>query len=122
MEEEGSEAEREREREQGVRTEEQGRFLTKRRVGDVRKDPLGLETGGCGERETDIDAMLGQLSSASIYICILPVLQNANCVFLVWVRIYCTHACTRGGYGVRYRRWMRPLAYTQTCKYEYITA
>jgi hypothetical protein len=108
-----------------VRTEEQGRFLTKRRVGDVRKDPLGLETGGCGERETDIDAMLGLLSSASIYICILPVLQNANCVSVSWsgVRIYCTHACTRGEQSsVRYRRWMRPLAYTQTCKYEYITA
>jgi len=41
-------------------------------VGDVRKDPLGLETGGRGERETDIDGMLGvSLSQTAIVHCLV---------------------------------------------------
>jgi len=41
-------------------------------VGDVRKDPLGVETDGLGERETDIDGMLGvSLSQTAIVHCLV---------------------------------------------------
>jgi hypothetical protein len=52
----------EAERERG---EEEVRF-DQGRVGDVRKDPLGLETDGLGERETDMDSMHARRISLSL--------------------------------------------------------